>query len=291
MSQVVLACPLCGSGESAPFDQRTFRGLPVVSCICRSCGLVYQSPRMTEAELAIFYEAEYRRLYQGNQGPDAKDLSIQGRRAEALLAFCKGRLPPVKRHLDIGCSAGLLLQSFQRAYGCQVAGVEPGDAYREYARLQGLSVYATLDELRSEKTPRFDLISLAHVLEHLPDPVGYLVGLREDLLEPGGGLLVEVPNLYAHDSFEVAHLVAYSPHSLTQTLRKAGFEIILLKAHGRPRSQVLPLYLTALARPAANPAAFRIRRESGVRLKRWWGMSRRRLLERLTPRKAWLPLT
>ncbi len=291
MSQIVLACPLCGSGESASFDQRTFRGLPVVNCVCLSCGLVYQSPRMTDAELAVFYEAEYRQLYQGGQGPDARDLAGQDRRAEALLAFCTGRMPTVKRHLDIGCSAGLLLQGVQKAYGCQVTGVEPGDAYREYARQQGLSVYATLDELGLKKTPRFDLISLAHVLEHLPDPVGYLVGLREDLLEPGGRLLVEVPNLYAHDSFEVAHLIAYSAHTLTQTLRKAGLEIIVLEAHGRPRSQVLPLYLTAMARPAVNPAAFRIRREGGVRLKRWWGMSRRRLLERLTPRKAWLPLS
>ncbi len=124
MSQIVLACPLCGSGESASFDQRTFRGLPVVNCVCLSCGLVYQSPRMTDAELAVFYEAEYRQLYQGGQGPDARDLAGQDRRAEALLAFCTGRMPTVKRHLDIGCSAGLLLQGVQKAYGCQVTGVE-----------------------------------------------------------------------------------------------------------------------------------------------------------------------
>lgn len=290
MTETVSFCPLCGSEASTLFDQRTFRGLPVVNRVCQSCGLVYQSPRMTEAELSAFYEAEYRQLYQGSQGPDAKDLSVQGRRAEALLAFCKGRLPTVKRHLDIGCSAGLLLQSFQRAYGCQALGVEPGAAYREYARQQGLGVYATLDELRSDEMPRFDLISLAHVLEHLPDPVRYLVELHGDLLEPGGWLLVEVPNLFAHDSFEVAHLVAYSAHTLTQTLGKAGFEICAMEAHGRPRSQVLPLYLTALAHPAANPAGFQLQQEGGVRLKRWWGMSRRHLLERFAPRKAWLPL-
>ncbi len=50
------------------------------------------------------------------------------------------------------------------------------------------------------------LISMFHVLEHLPDPVGYLSALRQKFLEPDGWLLIEVPNLYAHDCFEVAHL-------------------------------------------------------------------------------------
>jgi SAM-dependent methyltransferase len=246
---------------------------------------------MTESELAAFYAAEYRRLYQGGEGPDAKDLAVQVGRAEALLAFCQARLAGVKRCLDIGCSAGSLLDAFQRAYGCQVVGVEPGAAYREYARGRGLDVVASLEDLPSTKPGRFDLISLAHVLEHLPDPVGYLANLRESLLEPGGWLLVEVPNLYAHDSFEVAHLVSYSAHTLRETLSQACFGILALEPHGRPRSRLLPLYLTVLARPVKTPAPSQVRLEGNVRLKRWWGMTRRRLLSRIFPCQAWLPLS
>jgi len=290
MPETVPSCPLCEGESSTLFDQRTFRGLPVTNCLCNTCGLVYQSPRMTESELSVFYKVEYRRLYQGAAGPDAKDLSVQAGRADALLAFCQDRLPGVKDHLDIGCSAGLLLQRFSQAYGCKPVGLEPGEAYREYARQQGLIVYATLDDLRTEHAGQFDLISIAHVLEHLPDPVGYLTDLRQNLLVPEGQLLLEVPNLYAHDSFEVAHLVSYSTHTLAQVLGKAGYEITVIEAHGRPRSRLLPLYLTALARPVANPAPGSIVADSGVRLKRWRGMFRRRLLERLLPRQSWLPI-
>ena len=290
MPETVPSCPLCGSESSTPFDQRTFRGLPVTNCLCGTCGLVYQSPRMTEAELSVFYKVEYRRLYQGDATPGGKDLAIQEGRAAALLAFCKERLPGVTSHLDIGCSAGLLLQRFQQAYGCKPVGLEPGDAYREYARGQGLVVYATLEELRGEHTGQFDLISMAHVLEHLPDPVGYLINLREELLAPESWLLLEVPNLFAHDSFEVAHLVSYSAHTLSQVLGKAGYELKVIEAHGRPRSRLLPLYLTALARPVADPAPGAIVPDSGVRFKRWRGMFRRRLLERLLPWLAWLPV-
>ena len=289
MPETVSSCPLCGGAQSALFDRRTFRGLPVINRICQACGLVFQSPRMTGAERSAFYSAEYRQLYQGGEEPDAKDLAVQEGRAEALLAFCQGRLPGVERYVDIGCSAGLLLEAFKRAYDCQVVGVEPGEAYREFARQSGLNVVATLDELNSSDPARFDLISLVHVLEHLPDPLNYLVNLRESLLEPDGWLLVEAPNLYAHDSFEVAHLVSFSAHTLRGTLNKAGFEVIALEAHGRPRSRLLPLYLTVLARPAKVPVPLQVQPEGNVRLKRRWGMLRRRLLERFFPGKVWRP--
>jgi hypothetical protein len=131
---------------------------------------------------------------------------------------------------------------------------------------------------------------MSHVLEHLPDPVTYLAHLRKVVLVPDGRLLLEVPNLYAHDSFEVAHLVSYSPHTLMQIVEKAGFEIVKLEKHGRPRSKLLPLYLTLLACPAASQT-WSLRPERGVALKRRLGMLRRRIAEKLFPSRAWKTTT
>ncbi len=292
MSINVDQCPLCGSRHSTPFDQRQFRGQQVTNRTCTDCGLVFQSPRMTENELDSFYQEEYRRLYQGSPGPGAKDLVVQAGRAASLLSFVRGYITALTRHLDIGCSAGLLLQQFQAAYGCQSAGVEPGTHYRQYAQDAGLAVYASLEELGAAGQPRYDLVSMAHVLEHLPQPVEYLDNLRQEMVAPGGWLLLEVPNLYAHDSFEVAHLVAFSPHTLRQTVQKAGFEIVALKQHGLPHSGRIPLYLALLARPAARPdsSSYTVIPEGGVRRKRQLGLLRRRILMRLFPRQAWLPI-
>jgi len=130
------------------------------------------------------------------------------------------------------------------------------------------------------------------VLEHLPDPVGYLVEIRQRELSGSGWLLLEVPNLYAHDCFEVAHLVSFSPHTLTQVVEKAGYELVALEPHGRPRSELIPLYLTLLARPGQDlqgGAEFRVHAENGVKTRRWLGMLRRRLVTRLFPSRAWLP--
>ncbi|MFH2104579.1 MAG: class I SAM-dependent methyltransferase [Chloroflexota bacterium] len=292
MSQTVEYCPLCGDGRCSHFDQRVFRGLEVFNHLCLNCGLIYQSPRMTEAEMEEFYAAEYRRVYQGDEGPVVKDLVVQRARARSLLAFAKKEIKTVSRHLDIGCSAGLLLQSFSEHYGTESIGVEPGKAYREYARNQGLTIYSSLEELYNSSQATFDLISMAHVLEHLPDPTGYLEALRTTRLGPDGYLLVEVPNLYGHDCFETAHLFSFSAHTLREVIRQAGYRIIRLEKHGRPRSEIVPYYISVLARPdnTFQPIPH-ILPERWVGLKRRLGMLRRRIANRLFPRKAWIDLT
>lgn len=286
MSVEVRQCPLCHHETSQHFDTCEFRGYTVHNRVCDHCGMVYQSPRMSTVELDEFYAAEYRQVYQGDEGPTQKDLRTQKGRADSLLGFVRDTVSQVNRHLDIGCSAGILLTAFRDHYGSQPVGVEPGDSYRKHAKAQGLTVYAAIEDLPTARQDRYTLISMAHVLEHLSNPVGYLTYLREKHLTSDGWLLLEVPNLYCHDSFEIAHLVSFSAHTLSETVQKAGFEIVKLEAHGRPRSELLPLYLTVLARPGKSAGV--IQPEKNVACKRRLGMFRRRVLQKLFPKKAWL---
>ena len=292
MPATVKRCPLCGEKKNGLFDQRNFRSYQVANRLCNHCGMVYQCPRMSTEELDTFYQEEYRRIYQGNPEPTDKDLFVQTGRAEALLTFIKPKTPAVSRHLDIGCSTGLLLQRFQSHFGCEAIGVEPGETYRSYAERQGLSVYPSLEVLQKASESRFDLISMAHVLEHLPDPVDYLVHLREQVLASSGWLLLEVPNLYAHDCFEIAHMVAFSEQILQQTLRKAGFAVVAVHKHGKPRSRLLPLYISLLAQPVrdGHPLRNSIKPERWVSPKRDLGMLRRKVIERALPHIAWVPI-
>ena len=249
MSKIVRFCPLCGNDRNRFFECFNFRDRDILNRICLNCGLVFQSPCMDEDETAAFYAAEYRLLNEGSINPTRRNITTQQGRAESLVHFVRSDVGRLSRHLDIGCSMGILLDGFEKAYHCHSVGIEPGEAHRNHAHNAGLTVYASLEELEEKERERFNLISMAHVLEHIPDPVGYLVHLRETLLDPEGWLLLEVPNLYAHDLFETAHLVAYSAHTLRQTLEKAGFEVVRLEKHGRPRSAWLRLYITLLARP------------------------------------------
>ena len=288
MSKIVQFCPLCGSDRNKFFARSKFRDRDVFNRICLNCGLVFQSPCMDDDEAAAFYATEYRLLNEGSNSPTARNMSVQHARAESLAGFARPVIDRLASHLDIGCSMGILLRRFEKEYHCHPVGIEPGEAHRNIARHAGLTVYASLEELEQNERGRFGLISMAHVLEHLPDPVGYLAHLRETLLDPAGWLLIEVPNLYAHDSFETAHLVAYSAHTVQQTLGKAGFEVFRLEKHGRPRSAWLPLYITLLARPRSGAQrTYRLHPERWVARKRRLGMLSRHFLERLFPRWIW----
>ena len=291
MTEHVALCLLCSHPYSKLFDRRQSFGREVLNRLCTNCGLVYQTPRMTAGELDEFYMAEYRQTYQGGEEPSQEDLNIQKARVVSLLDFVLMYIIEIHRHLDIGSSAGVLLKSFQKAFGNQMVGVEPGTAYRKYAQSQGLEIYASLDEVLQEGQNRFDLVSMAQVLEHLPNPVEYLRTLREEALTLKGWLLIEVPNLYAHDSFEVAHLTSFSAHTLEQTLEKSGFEVVALKKHGWPRSHVIPLYLTTLARLAQDRMPEKVKPERMVALKRKVGLLQRRITVRLMPKRAWIPKT
>jgi 2-polyprenyl-3-methyl-5-hydroxy-6-metoxy-1,4-benzoquinol methylase len=290
MPENVKRCPLCGNDRSRLFDKRDFRGRQVENRLCLNCGLVYQSPRMTEAESAEYYRAEYRRTYQGEEGPVKRDLAVQTARARSLINFVKPRVASVSRCLDIGSSSGLILQAFRDSFSCESVGVEPGDAYRNLATANGLKVYPTLDKLEQAGEKSFDMVIMSHVLEHLPAPVSYLAHLREYLLDREAWLLIEVPNLYAHESFEPAHLLAFSSHTLRETLRQGGFEMVRLKKHGSPNSAILPLYLTVLCRPAAEFQPIPIKPERGAALKRRMGMGLKSIAERLLPGLTWKKL-
>jgi SAM-dependent methyltransferase len=197
----------------------------------------------------------------------------------------------VKNVLDIGASAGVLLNQFRTNYGCSVSGVEPGKMYREFASTSGVKMVASLEELKASSPDRFDLVSLMHVLEHIPDPITGLRDIREGLMTSDGHLLIEVPNFYAHDSYELAHLACYTRHSLRQLLAEAGFKVIAMRTHGFPRSRLLKLYLTAFAKPASpDDVLVKVKPERFVALKRRLGMIYRRILQKFFPHLTWLPV-
>ena len=274
MTVVVERCPLCGGTTFEPLERQQDAGRELEYVLCPGCGLVLQSPRMSDEELTAFYSAGYRLAVQGTETATEKDLRIQAGRARHLVEFCRGVVPAVGWHLDIGSSGGALVRAISRTYGSAGVGVEPGAGYRDLARQRGTETVASLEELGMARRGGFDLVSVIHVLEHIPDPVGYLRGLRETWMAPDGRLLVEVPHLFGHRGTELSHLTVFGPRTLRQTLSLAGFRVEKLRTHGVPRSPVLRLYLTAMARVNKEPVrplrftsrGTRLRRRLGIRL-------------------------
>ena len=279
-------CPICSSASRSLFESVRENDRTLTYCLCGNCGTVFQSPRMTDSALKSYYEAEYVAQHQHATGVTEKELRIQAGRARNLVRLLMPRSLTAERHLDIGSSTGSLMLAIQSKYGNEAIGIEPAQIYRAYCQARGLTVVSDLNDLGSG---RFDLITMAHVVEHLPDPVGYLRAIRERWLTPEGTVLVEVPNLYGHTSVEIPHLFCFSAETLRYALALAGYGVVQMELHGSPRSKLIPLYLTVIAKPAAR---FQIQKSSPrtVRLRRRLGMAWSRISSRVAPSWAWLPL-
>jgi 2-polyprenyl-3-methyl-5-hydroxy-6-metoxy-1,4-benzoquinol methylase/rubredoxin len=285
-------CPLCGKSKATVISEMDSFGFKVRYYRCQTCGFVFQNPGESAAADPVFYEETYRKLYQATEEPTAKDLRQQRLRAEYQLNLMQQHgVCRLWRALDIGASSGTLMQTVHEAYGPEMIGVEPGNAYRQLAEEKGFKVYPSLEQLQANETAKFDLVTMMHVLEHLEDPLGTLREIRTHLLEDHGFLLVEVPNFYAHDSYELAHLSCFTEHTLSEMLKQAGYKIMHTRKHGYPRSETLELYLTVLVIPEGEPdESSRIIPERNVALKRTLGTLKRKVLTKLMPGKTWLPL-
>ncbi|HLH28607.1 MAG TPA: class I SAM-dependent methyltransferase, partial [Acidimicrobiales bacterium] len=106
-------------------------------------------------------------------------------------------VPPGSRVLDVGCGPGLVARLLA-GRDCVVTGLERDpvaarDAARWCARVIGEDVEA-IDFDATFAGERFDAVLALDVLEHLTDP-GATVRRLAGLLDPGGRLVVSIPNV------------------------------------------------------------------------------------------------
>jgi len=248
----IKTCPSCEGQESVIFDQNIEYGIAITNRMCVHCGLVYQNPHMDRESLETYYRKIYMKQHQRVQGVSTREIEIQRRRAHFLLDRLGQLATTFNYHLDIGSSIGMLLELVRERFKSQAVGVELADIYREYAQNRGIEIYPTLGDLPGPYEKRFDLITMVHVLEHLSEPAHELTMLREKWIADDGLLLVEVPNLYFHATFEIPHLTHFHAGTLRAMLEQSGFQITQLVKHGSPRSRLFPLNLLAIARPAGS---------------------------------------
>jgi SAM-dependent methyltransferase len=164
--------------------------------------------------------------------------------------------------LDVGCGDGQLLAKLRRP-GWRLAGLEPDAACAERVRAR-LGIDVRRGVLRDRLfDPPFDVVTMVHVLEHVPDPAGDLLEVRR-LLGPGGVLIVEVP---ACDSYGFAlarhrwfgldlprHLTHFSTATLRRIVERAGFRVRDLHRKPTPAMDLAMIHPRLATRELLNAA-------------------------------------
>jgi 2-polyprenyl-3-methyl-5-hydroxy-6-metoxy-1,4-benzoquinol methylase len=230
-----MSCVACGS--EAPRDEflevTATDGKVWRYARCESCRLLSLDPIPTAEEIAAFYAQT---AYGTGDTKFPKWLEpVRKGSARRRAKKVNRTLGRAGRILDLGCGAGTFLEAMGKL-GHEIHGTElEGPAFDRAAAVPDLQLVS--DELSAgcfpEKT--FDVITIWHVLEHLPDPQ-YTLSCCQRFLKEDGLLIVEVPNaaswqgrLFAKHWLHLdppRHLHQFNPVALERALERAGFSVV-----------------------------------------------------------------
>ena len=259
MSSETFPCHVCPNGSVPELSGFTAMRLVTSDCrpwktqgrlgVCTSCGTVQKETGATwRSQVKAIYDS-YKLYPQGNgieQAVFDKDTGTGVDRSRRLLDQVTRHIafPAEGRLLDIGAGNGSLLRVFGKINpDWSMIGTETNDKLRdEIEAIPGVEAFHTA---APETLPGiFDLISMLHVLEHIPQPVAFLRGLSKKL-GLNGNILIQVP-YFCSNPFDLAiadHCSHFTPASLSAVLNAAGYRVL------HSGEDWVPKELTVIASP------------------------------------------
>jgi SAM-dependent methyltransferase len=219
-------CPLCGSHNAQ--QQFVKYGIPIQRC--DTCDFSFANP-MLRPDVAMALET-------GALANDHLAFITQDFYKRCAALRFEHELQQVLMHhrgapvhvLEIGASVGIGLD-VAKAYALQPVGIEPSHVAASVAREAGHTIIEDIFQAAHFPEQHFDIVMSMDVLEHVPDPIDFLVQARS-VLQPDGLLLIQVPNAGALISLVegaanqiyngLIHLNYFDCQSLDAAAQKAG---------------------------------------------------------------------
>ncbi|HSR69753.1 MAG TPA: class I SAM-dependent methyltransferase [Acidobacteriota bacterium] len=267
-----MTCPVCDYPNTRPryrMRDRFFGAAQGEFTIhrCSSCGLLFQKEEEVVERIGDFYPSGYWWKPSGKVSALEKayrDWVL----ANDQLAFLRSvaEEPSKVRMLDIGCGNGTLVAAALEA-GFDAYGLEQSQEARRLAEAQAPGrIFSQDEKALIEAGQSFDLVTLFHTLEHLPQPFSYLRNLKK-LMRPPGKLIVQVPNTGSLQARLMGsrwygldcprHLYNYNPYNLMHLLGRAGYRVHRLR-HFSLRDNAAALASSLF--PFLDPMSQRVRK-------------------------------
>ena len=231
----ILICPICQSTEWRQITKVQDHSISKEMFLlkeCIHCSLMVTDPRPEEHQLSVYYQSENYISHSG-KGQSlinrlyliARNFSLKWKLKLINNLSLKGKI------LDVGCGTGEFLNKLKRDSWI-IAGIEPNNSARQKAiELTTKKIHESFNELKDS----FDVITLWHVLEHLPNLDETFKNITTCLIQ-NGVLLIAVPNYKSWDSqkykefwagYDVPrHLWHFNKKSMVLLLQKYGFNLV-----------------------------------------------------------------
>ena len=250
-------CKSCGGKSIEPIIiVRTSTGLTFFErSFCKACGLLFASITPSLDWFLRFYHQRTSAAI-GSGKPNIKPHIEQLRviRYQSYLRILAPLLPATKEQpsiLDIGCNTGGGLNEFARA-GWRVSGIELDPERADYCETNfGITVIRTPVEELSNHVGTFDVVLVAHVLEHIHDVRAFLQAVKK-LVSPDGILYVEVPDLCAVDWFEALYMAHQQTFTFDSLIRLLNDHELQVAQGYRPKTKPHGAHHIAIAAQKAT---------------------------------------
>jgi len=188
-------------------------------------------PRPSEAQLPGYYQSEDYISHTDARRNLFEQLYhfIKGIALKRKLKLVNSATKDARKILDVGCGTGDFLQVAAKD-GWEIFGIEPNAQAREIANGKTNNKVFSTDTVQELESKSFDVITLWHVLEHLPD-LEQQVACYASLLKADGTLIIAVPNYKSYDAQVYQEFwAAYDTprhlwHFSQQALKKLGAEV------------------------------------------------------------------
>ncbi len=205
---------------------------------CAACGFRFTNPRPAQNEHARYYQSDDY-ISHSNADRSLRDKLYHLARRWGLRRKFRiiNRLQPQGKVLDIGCGTGEFL-AYLMSRGYLVQGVEPNLKAREQVIANhGISALPALELVAAHE--QFQVVTLWHVLEHVPDLHTTFKRLFA-LLADRGLLIIAVPDRGSWDAEHYGpnwaawdvprHVSHFRAEDVRDLLRQHGFELQTIRS-------------------------------------------------------------
>lgn len=197
-------CPVC-SCERVKYDGINKQRRVTHWWTCRDCSHSFVFP--IPDDIIDYYKNDDYRMDTHRTRDPLFNLGEEQSRARRLLPVIE-KYNPIRSHLDIGSSTGLLLRTVGAEIRC---GVEPSRSRRETYNFDNAE---TIDVVKD----RYDLVTIIHTLEHVAQPIVLLEHARRRCTRV---MIVEVP--VSGRTFP--HLHEFRRGTIEEMMKKIGFDV------------------------------------------------------------------
>ncbi len=188
-----MTCPFCNNikYKKSYLPSTEFNGKIFNYFQCTNCKLIYINPMPSVEDFELMYPPSY----QNGVNTKLIDIKIKliGLRYSYKYQFdiIKKYLKANSTMLDYGCGDGNFVVNALN-YGINCRGAEFNNKHVALLRASIDTDFFLIEDVLNGSIPKFDLIRLSNVLEHLPHPKNIINKLL-NRLKPNGMLLIEGP--------------------------------------------------------------------------------------------------